>query len=182
MRTILSMLMIAAVVAGFAFFIVPRYQAITALRVQAADYNQILDNAKTLQAERNRLLAKFNAFDPADIAKLNVMLPTNPENMKLILALDEVAYNSGISFQNVKIENATGSETATRPGQATQSADVGILNITFSMSGPYNGFVSFLRALETSLRIIDVQKISFTASDTGANYQYTVGIKTYWVK
>ena len=186
MRLTLSILMIVAVVAGFAAFIVPHYHQISALRVQEADYQTILQNARTLQEERNTLVTKYNSFDPQVLAKLNQMLPNNPENMKLILELYALASQYGLSLQNVKIEDpaADASQTAVaRPGAVAPNNEIGTLKINFSVAGPYGGFTDFLRAVEKSLRIIDIQKISFSAADDKAQgFQYTVGIKTYWLK
>lgn len=186
MRLTLSILMIAAVIAGFALFIVPTYGDISALRAQEADYNTILANARTLQQERNTLVQKYNAFDPGELARLNTLLPTNPHNVSLILELDAVAAQYGMVLQNVKIDDSTAAQpAAARPG-TTSNTDVGDLGITFSVSGSYDGFVSFIKTIERSLRIIDIQKISFAATGTttaaSPNYQYTVGIKTYWLK
>ncbi len=184
MRLILSLLMLAASIGGFVGFIVPQYKAVQALRVQAADYNQILANARTLQEERNKLVTKYNAFDQSLLNKLDAMLPRNPENVKLILELDSIAKQYGVVLQNVKIEDAsTAPQAAQRPGTAPANSDIGTLNITFSVSGTYQGFSNFIRTVEKSLRIVDIQKITFTSLDeTKTAYQYTVGIKTYWLK
>jgi Tfp pilus assembly protein PilO len=184
MRLILSILMLVASIGGFVGFIVPNYKAVQTLRAQSADYNQILTNARTLQEERNKLVTKYNAFDPALLAKLGTMLPRNPENVKLILALDSMAKQYGVSLQNVKIEDVSaGAQTAVRPGSAPVNTDIGTLNITFTIAGPYAGFSNFIRSVEKSLRVVDIQKVTFTAlDDTKSTYQYTVGIKTYWLK
>ncbi len=182
MRLFFSIILLVATIAGFALFIVPHYNAVRALRAQAADYNQILDNAKTLARERNRLVEKYNAFDASQLAKLDAMLPTNPQNVALILELDAVATQNGLLLQNVKIDSSENQPApSARPGTATNN-DIGTLSITFTATGPYGGFVNFLQSMERSLRIIDITKVSFTALEDKANYQYTVGIKTYWLK
>ena len=176
--------MIVASVAGFVAFIIPRYGAIGELSVQKKDYETILQNARTLQEQRNTLVNKYNAFPAEDLARLNVILPTSPQNVKLILELDALASRYGMLLQNVKIQDPTSSAPApARPGTPNANADMGTLSIDFSVAGPYSGFVSFLEAAEKSLRIIDVDAISFSAVDERSqNYQYTVGVKTYWLK
>ena len=174
--------MIVAVIAGFVVFIVPTYQDVGALRTQVADFNTVLDNAKTLQQQRNTLVTKYNAFDPNNISKLSTMLPANPENVQLILELNAAASQYGMVLQNVKIDapTDTSSQIVVSGGK---SPDIGNLTITFSVSGPYNGFTNFIKTIEKSLRIIDIQKATFTASDPkSTNYQYTVAVETYWLK
>jgi Tfp pilus assembly protein PilO len=176
--------MLAATIGGFVGFIVPQYKSVQTLRAQAADYNQILENARTLQEQRNKLVTKYNTLDQSLLAKLNTMLPRNPENVKLILELDSIAKQYGVSLQNVKIEDAANdTQTNIRPGTAPANPDIGTLNITFSVAGSYEGFTNFIRTVERSLRIVDIRKITFTSLDeTKSTYQYTVGIKTYWLK
>lgn len=184
MRLIFSILMLGASIAGFALFVVPQYSEISALRAQAADFNQVLANARTLQEQRNRLVEKYNAIDPILRAKLDTMLPRNPENVKLILELDNIAKQYGMALQNVKIEDTAADAQAAvvRPGATAANGELGTLKITFSLSGPYSGFTSFISTMEKSLRIVDVEKVTFTALDEKQNYQYTVGVKTYWLK
>ena len=184
MRSTISIILIIASIAGFAFFIVPQYQQVATLRKQVADYNTVLTNANTLQAERNHLVQKYNSLDPNNLAKLATMLPANPQNVSLILELNAVAAQYGLTLQNVKIDNSAQSgATNTAAAQAAANSNVGTLGIQFSLAGSYTGFVSFLESIERSLRIIDVNKISFAATGTSAgNYQYTVGVNTYWLK
>lgn len=175
--------MIAAIIGGFVGFIMPQYQEIKTFRTQAADYNQILENARRLQEERNKLVTKYNAMDQSLLSQLNTMLPRNPENVKLILNLDAMAQKYGVALQNVKIEDTAPATQTARPGQPAQNPDIGNLGITFTAAGTYEGFSNFIRGVEKSLRIVDIQKITFTAlDDTKTTYQYTVGIKTYWLK
>lgn len=182
MRLFFSIILLVASIAGFALFIVPHYNNVRSLRAEAADYNQVLDNAKTLARERNRLVEKYNAFDAGQLAKLDAMLPTTPENVALILELDAIATQNGLALQNVKIDSSESqAPSAARPGTAANN-DTGTLSITFTATGPYGGFVNFLQSMERSLRIININKVSFTALEDKANYQYTVGIKTYWLK
>jgi len=185
MRLILSLLMVVAIIAGFAFFVMPTYRDIQTMRVEAKDYEEILANARKLTQERNRLMESYNAFDANRLKQLDVMLPQNPDNVKLILQLDAIASDSGSVLQNVKIEEAPAATPTTQTraaGQAPANPNIGTLGVNFTVVGPYLGFTDFIRRLETSLRIIDVQKISFASADDRTNYQYTVGIKSYWLK
>ena len=184
MRLIISILMIVISLGGFVSFIIPQYKQIQVLKAQAKDYDQILENARRLQEERNKLVTKYNSFDQELVKKLDTLLPRNPDNVQLILSLDAAAQQYGVMLQNVKIEeNNPNNQNTPRPGQAPVNTEIGTLNITFSVSGTYEGFTNFIRSLEKSLRIIDINKLSFTAlDDTKTTYQYTVGIKSYWLK
>jgi Tfp pilus assembly protein PilO len=185
MRIILSILLIAASAAGIALFIVPHYNNVKDLRMQEADYQSVLENARKLEEQRSALEKKYSSFEKGRIDQLGIMLPQNPENVKLILALDAVASQYGMLLQNVKIDDPANTATApavARPGTATNT-DIGTLTINFSVAGPYGSFTDFIKTIEKSLRIIDIQKISFAPVDTKSpNYQYSVTVKTYWLK
>lgn len=184
MRLILSIIMLVASIAGFAIFIVPEYQDIQKLRVEKEDYNQILANARKLQEQRKKLVDKYNTFDPIMLGKLQTMLPTNPENVNLILEIDSIARQYGLVVQNVKIEDPAQQTPSTpRPGSAPVNNEIGTLDISFALAGPYAGFTSFVKMVEKNLRVVDFEKITFTNVDeTKQSYQYSVGIKTYWLK
>lgn len=184
MRLILSILMLIASIAGFAFFIVPHYNTVSDLRAKSADYETVLANARKLKEQRNALVTKYNSFDQTQLGKLAVMLPQNPENMKLILSLQSVAEQYGMVLQNVKIDDPT-SDAANQQGRpgSQASGELGSLTINFSVAGSYASFSNFVKAVEKSLRVIEIQKVSFSASDPKSqNYQYTVSVKTYWLK
>ena len=183
MRLILSILMLLASIAGFAVFIVPHYNTISTLRAQEADYQTVLTNARKLKEQRNALVKKYNSFDQAKLGQLATMLPANPENMKLILSLQSVASQYGMVLQNVKIEDpSTDPASQNKPGSQGNS-ELGTLTINFSVAGSYASFTNFVRTIEKSLRMIEIQKVSFSASDPKSqNYQYSVAVKTYWLK
>lgn len=180
MRLILSILMIAASIAGFVIFILPTYKNVQAMRAQESDYNQILSNARKLQEERNKLVQRYNSFDATQLGKLAVMLPENPNNVQLILQMDALARQNGLALQNVRIEETN--ETQTRGATVSANPNIGKLAINFSTVGPYAGFLEFIKSLETSLRIIDIQKIAFASTDDRPNYQYNVTVQSYWLK
>ena len=178
--------MIIASIAAFVVFIVPHYDAISAIRDKETEYNTVLANARKLEEQRNVLRAKYASFNTNQLSQLATMLPANPENVKLILELDAVASQYGMVLQNVKIDDPTSSDatqnSVPRPGTAVNN-DIGALTINFSVAGPYASFTSFVKTIEKSLRIIDIQKVTFTPLDTKSNnYQYAVSIKTYWLK
>lgn len=180
MRLILSILMLIASIAGFAVFVVPHYNTITTLRAQEADYETVLSNARKLKEQRNALVKRYNAFDQVQLQKLGVMVPTNPENMKLVLALQSIATQYGMVLQNVKIEDA---EPVTTKPNAQSNSELGTLTINFSVAGPYGSFTNFVRTIEKSLRMIELKKVSFAAADPKNQiYQYSVSVKTYWLK
>ena len=180
-KTIFPILLIGSAIAIFYFITDPSYQEIKRLTIERESYNNALDNAKKLQAVRDELLAKYNAFPSTDLDRLEHMLPNNVDNVRLVLEIDRMAAKYGMSIKNIKISGDTdrGKE---RSLIGKDDKLYGTLALDFSVDGPYSNFNSFLSDLEKSLRIVDIDGISFSASEERSVYQYNVKIKTYWLK
>lgn len=179
MRSIIAIIMIIASVAGIIAYIVPQYNTIQEAREELAEYDVALDNATKLQAEREKLLTRFNEFSNEDVEALEKLLPDNIDNVKLIIELDALAARYGMAIQNVNVIDEVNQQQG---GATEQSRPYGTVDLEFSIAGPYDRFVSFIEDVETSLRLIDVYDIVFQTPVTSNNYEYRVKIRTYWLK
>lgn len=197
-RFIMPAILIGIAITAFFMFTDPFYNDISKLRTDVASYNTALNNSKTLEDERDKLTAKFNAFDKGDLNKLEKLLPSSVDNIRLILEIEKIASPYGMALKDVKY-NTTDTNSVASAGTAlsgvglTKSApkDYGVFDLEFSTSGSYSNFINFTKNLEDNLRIVDISSISFS-SDTspGLNakatpsdiYKYNFKIKTYWLK
>ena len=57
----------------------------------------------------------------------------------------------------------------------------GTVGISFSVSATYEKFQDFLADLEKSLRLVEITDLSVSGNNTGL-YDFSVGLKTYWLK
>lgn len=197
-RFIVPTVLIGVAVAGFLMFTMPLYQDIVSLKTDVASYNEALDNSKTLEAERGKLTEKLNSIDPINLVKLQKFLPDNVDNIRLILEIEKISKPYGMVLKDVKYDTlttkpATGTTIQGGAADADIHKDYGSWNLEFSTQGTYSNFLSFLKDLESNLRIVDISSIQF-ASDSGAgvgiasstsssdSYKYGFKIKTYWLK
>lgn len=193
MKYLLSIILLAASIGLFFVYTNPSYLTVQELRAQESSFNEALDNSKKLQAIRDTLVAKYNSFSPTTMDHIKKFLPDNVDNIKLVLEINRVAEQYNLQVKNIKYdlskaEAPTGNKfVAQAPKGATK--DYADFDLEFSLQGSYGNFVSFLESLERSLRIVDVQSISFSSaeavSQTGVptdNYKYDLKIKTYWLK
>jgi hypothetical protein len=211
MRTIISL--IAITVAGAIFFLYtkPTYDSIQTTQAQIAQYNAALDKATQLQALKQTLLSRYNAFNPTDLARLQTLLPDQVNNIGLILDLDTLANKFGLSLENVNIgssnagSSSSGSaDSAGATGSPGNTATIGAsatpydsLDVTFTIHATYAQFMQYISNLETSLRIVDLIGLSvggasapapsagITASTTGSDnivYTFNITLRTYWLK
>lgn len=194
-------ILIIAGVALFAIFTNPILGEISNLKSQIASYNQALDNANTLGAERDKLTKKYNAINPDDLAKLQKLLPDNVDNIRLILEIEKMASPYGMILEDVKYDSSNKQDSASAgavagPGAtdsqvATSNKTYGAWNLEFATEGTYANFLSFTKDLESNLRIVDISSVSFSSNTSGAvlgksqaadSYKYDFKIKTYWLK
>lgn len=190
-RFIFPSLLILVAIALFMFFTNPIYKDIGDLKQKQAAYEQALANSKELQKVRDQLVAKYNSFSAQDLENLRKLLPDNVDNIRLILEIDHIASMHGMTLSNVRY-NATNtkknSDGTTSGGVAlgAQDKDYGVFALQFSTQSSYDDFVSFLKDLQQSLRLVDVQALSFSSTDsvdpTKNLYKYDLTIQTYWLK
>lgn len=182
MKALLPVLFI--VIAGGIFFgfINPTYTSLKALKAEEATYDGALSRSRELQSVRDKLLARYNTFSTNNLARLSKLIPDNIDNVRLILDLDGIAAGYGMHVRNVSLDANASQASRTAQGQVGPGdARYDYVTLSFTVSGTYDTFRAFLADLESSLRLVDVSGISFSSTPTGL-YEYTVGIKTYWLK
>ena len=175
----------------------PLYKDISTIKAEVISYNEALDNSKTLEAERDKLTQKYNAFDPENLTKLEKLLPDNVDNIRLILEIEKIASPYGMVLKDVKYDtlsktdaSSTGTQGTIKGSANDQSLhkDYGTWDLEFSTQGTYNNFVNFTKDLESNLRIVDISSIQFASgsgvgtSSSSEVYKYIIKIKTYWLK
>ena len=193
MRFIFPSILILIALATFLAFVNPTYQAAKVLQADSAQYDAALTNSAKLQSERDALNAKYLTLSPDSLDKLNKLLPDNADNIRLIINIQQMAQTYGMSISSIKFDSAaaTDGSTSNNPlaaasvSQVAQSQqDYGTFNLEFSTTGSYDNFLKFLKDLETSLRITDIQSITFSSDTdpTKTGYTYDVKLQTYWLK
>ena len=137
------------------------------------------------------------------------MLPNTVDNIQLILEIQEEASKRGIIVKNVEFEpeqfaeqtaedvvlpegdtagNSTSRDRATttrRSATLEDNKDYEAFELEFSVEGSYDDFVSFMKLMERSLRLVDINSISFTPGTSEKDkvytddYKYLFRINTY---
>lgn len=156
----------------------PAYGEIKKMKKEETLYNQALSNSKELQGIRDNLLKKYNSLSQEDLERLEKLLPDTVDNVKLIMDIDGIAGRYGMSLKSVSVKTPTTQKSVVL---GKNEEPVGAISLSFSVSGPYKSFINFLKDMESSLRIVDIETISFNASDKDANI-YEMEVKTYWLR
>ena len=176
MRLIIPIIVV--VIGGGIFFLFtkPMYGDVQTLRAQEATYDEALRHAVELAAIRDRLISSYNSLTADEIDRIEVMLPDTIDNVRLVLDVDAVAAEygltlSGLGFGGDAMESVEGENTQT----------VGTLTMSFNVEASYETMQEFLSDLEESLRILDITSIAFSGNEDGLN-TYNVTLQTYWLK
>jgi len=179
MKAFFALILIALGVGLFFVFTDPHYQNIKNLQLQAADYNQALTQSKVLLAQRQTLSDEYDQIDPTNLDRIAKLVPDSVDNVRLIIDINGIAARRGMTIKGIRIAGASGtSDTSIGP----DNNPYGSISLTFDVTAPYPEFKQFLEDLEQSLRIVDITSLSFTSSDKNDQYDYTVTLRTYWLK
>jgi len=176
---ITPIILIIVSIAVFLTYTDPAYNKIKIAEKDEVQYDEALNKSRELQIIRDSLLSKYNTFSSADIEKLEKLLPDNIDNVRLILEIDNTASKYGMNLRDVSVSGGT--ETAGKNIVEATAKDFYTITLSFSVSSSYANFVKFIEDLENKLRIVDVSRIAFKASDSDFN-EYRVSVETYWVE
>ena len=133
----------------------PTYSKIVEQKKLEAEYVEALSKSRELQDIRESLLAEYNAFKPEDITRLEKLLPDNIDNVRLIMEIDALAKDHGLTVKNLSVrEDAKADPNSKVVGPDTM--EYSSVTLDFLVPASYEDFQVFLADLEKSLRLVDV--------------------------
>ncbi len=180
MKYIMPLIFIAAAIAGFVMYTNPEYQKIKESSVSYKDIMEANSKATQLRAVRDKLTGDRAKIAEADFDKLKKMLPDGVENVRLVIDIDDIAKNHNMKIKNTRV-NDISSRTGSTGAVGPDATKYGTISLSFSVTSSYDDFLSFLRDLETSERLVDVTNLSFSSTKNDI-YDFNVTIHTYWLK
>lgn len=187
MNFITPIILIIISIGTFFIYVDPNYRgqnmangarSVQSLQAEDSEYQTALNNTTAIRAKRDALTSKRSNIDPADLTKLEQLLPDNIDNIKLVIDMNQIAKNHTLALKNIKLD------TNIKANPSQLGADVskyGTVGLSFTVSSSYDNFQSFLSDLEKSLRLVDVTSLSVAGNDSGI-YDFSVGLRTYWLK
>lgn len=187
MKFIITIILIVSAVIVFVFPARNLLDSVKPLELEQAALNEALNNAIRIRAERDKLNVRYSSFTLADADKLNKLLPSHVDSVRLILEVNNIARLHSMQLDNVKIDSVeSGRQENTTSGQIVPvilaSNKFASMTLSFSVKSDYHSFKDFLADLEKSLRIVDVTSLTFSVDTTNQNQNvYGVAIRTYWL-
>lgn len=177
---------ILVVISGGLFFtwIDPQYNEIKSLQVERARYDETLARTAEIRDFRRNVQAKFNAISTEDLTRVEKLLPSRIDNIKLILDINTIADRNGMIIRDIRIDRKDGGSGTGRETIEVNDENIyGTVGFSFSVVSTYDNFKKFIDDLSLSLRIIDVTSVAISPIPEEVQfYRFDVGIQTYWLK
>lgn len=162
-------------------------EGLKSLLAEKAQLNEAISNARALDSKIEKLVQAKNSINQNDLAKLDKFIPSNVDNVNLVIDINNIASRHGMVIKNVKVRSGSSEEGSSigvsqdRLTAVSGQNTIADTYLSFSVTGNYESLLSFLDSLADSLRVADINSLSFSVDSKGVN-QYNFEIKTYWVK
>ncbi len=193
MRFIFSLSFIILAIITFFVFTKPLNQKVNSLKAEVLTYQDALINSNNLENLRDSLLVSYRDIKKEDIDKLNHLLPNTVNSIELVLEIEKIANNNGVYISGIKFGSSENKLTKSMDSSSDFMNEIDTLSalpygeflIEFNVDGNYQSFNRFLKELESNLRIVDIESMSFDVSNeenSSTDLSYKLKIKTYWLK
>jgi len=172
----------------FYYITIPMYEEVQTLRAKKVEYDQALNSSQEAQKVRASLETKYNKISVENLNRLESFLPNNVDNIRLIIEIDKIAGRYNMTIGNAQVTVSKESSSSDNPDEVVvvESTTYGIGKLSFSVSGKYEEYLSFIKDLEQSLRLINITSVSLSSGssskDSGDTYEYKTSFDTYWLK
>lgn len=152
------------------------------IRTETLQFEEAAARASELNEELSRKLTLKRSYPAEVLERLDALVPSEVNEVKILHDLDEIARSHNMLFGNVTVANNDGAEgDAAFPATVTRTAtydDLEVSDINFSLIGTYEQFKAFLNDLEQSLVLIEVTTIDFRAGE-GMLQQYNMSARVF---
>ena len=181
-RALLPILLIIISIATFYLWINPQYSEVQVLSAQLDDSNKALSQVTELESARKSLVSREGNFNQDDLAKLQKLLPDNVDNIRLFLDLQGIATRYGTSIQDIAVVDQDQKMSGTTKAIGPTNKAYGQMVLSFSINISYEKLSLFLKDLESSLRIVEIKSLSFTADNKNPNiYKVSLSLNAFWL-
>lgn len=170
-KVIVPIISIIVALALYFFFIQDTLERVAELKIESAQFDEALKSAQELENTIERLTRESDNIQTSDLDKLEILLPDHIDSIRFIYDLNTIADIHNKTLGKVSVEELKGDRFTSTI-------------VTFSINGTYSELLAFLSDLELSLRIIDVQSISFKVTNDSDKdgIDYTIVIATHVLK
>lgn len=181
MKKYLPLILIAIAVTIFFTFIDPQYEEVQKVNKQKRDNDTMLQLAQDLQRQRDLLQGAYNSISIEERRQLEKLLPDTVDNVRLVLDINNIAEQYGITIQNIDISKESLNTEGRVASTVERETDIGTIRLGFTIVSTYEVFINFMKDLEETLRIVDIKSLNIRQTQ-GVFMNYEIVIDTYWLR
>ena len=182
---IFALLFLVAALIVYFDMLAPAYADLQTAKGNEISEQNLLSNEQQIAQEFQGLLTTYKG-DGAQVQAVSVALPVGPDVANALAQIYGIAGSNNVSVQNLSISTNQGQTASGSSGQGGIVKPAGTLSFSLSLTGSYENFKNFLRALESNIRIFDVKQVSFQAANTSGGkgvadlFTYNLSVDTYY--
>lgn len=177
------LIMVSAIV-GY-FYVLPAYSVTSSVKKEVKVVEKSLQNIKEISIASNRLRLEIESIPREYKDSLKAALPEDVDEIRFLNMLNSIASRRNIILisPEVSIEEQ-GSLSNDMVNNKVNNGDVGKINASFSVSSSYEVFKEFMKDLERSLLLMDINTIALSSTSSNEEdaeelYTYKVELTTY---
>lgn len=143
----------------------PAWSGVFELRKEAALKKTAIDLERQIIVKLNSINQVLDQ-QKSNVERLEQAIPDAELKPELISIMENLASQNGLNLIAINVEGVkdeSGART-NRGREVTAKDTIGQLKIDINASGHYGSFKSWLAAVEKSLRVIDLNKITFSVA------------------
>jgi len=171
---VLPLILFVAAAAIIFWVLLPLWNSTqAALELKKENENNLAQREK-LATNLERLIGQYNGR-ASDLASFNKAIPVGQNIPELLINLEALASENGLIFSGVNFKP-----------KDLKAPNVKTLIMEIKVKGSYSAFQSYLKAVEKSLRLFDVTRVSFNGVAPGQtninlnNLEFNLLINTYY--
>ena len=205
-RNLLATILIIAAIGVYFTITKPMIADVQAVRSQNEQYSAALASADEIIKARESITRSYNSISQDNRTRLDKMIPSAVDNIRLVIDLNNLALQHHFALSDVKASVPSNSSvsgprgTAQAPGASLVAAAGAIpslgassggqniaepvldkVQVSFTAQTTYDQFISFLQALESDLRIMDLTHLVVGVNEDGT-YTFQAQLQTYWLR
>lgn len=156
-------------VALWFFVFSPLLGDISTTRRSVKQTRQVYEQKKR-KAERLKKLKEEYKSLGSEVTKVNTMLPEKPRFPQLLLEMNNLVVQSGVSSANLDF-----ARVGKDKGSGLQEYQIGV-----NFEANYFNFKQFLEKKREEMRLMDIDSISLNPQGEGGDYEFSVELVTYY--
>jgi len=171
--------MFIAAIFVYSNFVSPAYSEIKDLRAELLSNSQAANEQQSAIAQIQNLLKEQENISSIE----NVIGTILPLSQNVGLSLSQISSLAAIN--NLKLESLTVTKRANKPSSNQKLVkSIGVLRFSFQVSGTYENFKAFLKAIETNIALMDLVDLKIEPVQIlktgGGNFSFTANMETYY--